>query len=358
MIKVLIVNDSISTQQVLKRIVTLNSEMDVVGIANDGHEGVDMAESCDPDVVLMDIHMPNYDGVQTTKQIMEENPRSILVVTATLNANMSQIYDCLDFGAIDVVRTPTLGKNIRGLEDDDFLQEIGAELIRKINIAASITRKDRVKVKTSSNFKSETLRIHRPEESIRGTCSKKILAIGASTGGPNAILRVLKALPKDLNAGIFIVQHIDAAFASGLAEWFNENTDALNIYSAKQGDVITKSTGFVAVEDRNLIVQGNHCAGYVDCEPNTTYCPNINATFKSVAEQYGKNAVGVLLTGMGNDGAKGLKSIREAGGKTIAQDESTSLIYGMPKVAKEMDSAEFILSIDDISKKIVFLLNN
>jgi len=354
MVKVLIVNDSISVQQVLKRILEAAGH-ELVGIASDGFKGIELAKEKNPDIILMDVSMPISDGVEATRQIMSKDPHLILIVTATLRANMTQIYDCLNYGAMDVVETPILnGETI----DEKTCLNIGADLLKKIRVIFSLKGGISRFGKVSQPQEREETRSTRPLDVIKGIVARKIVVIGASSGGPNAILNVLHGLKKDFNAGLICVQHIDAGFSKGLAEWMDANTDkSLSIYTAMEGDFVVKGVGFFSSRAENIIVDADRCIRYKKSNRNVIYTPCIDETFQSVAEVYGRNAIGILLTGMGRDGAVGLKAIRDAGGATIAQDEESSLVYGMPKAAKELEAAEQILPLDKIAGAISKWLN-
>ncbi len=357
MIKVLIVNDSIAVQQILKRIISSDSELEIVGIANDGLEAIRLAKTQSPDVILMDIRMPNCGGVEATRQIMAKNPCPILIVTATIQAHMPHIYECLNLGAMEAIKTPTMEGAGQQRDEVSVLRKIGEKLLGRIKIVASLKKQVLSAPREKAEPNVEEIFKPRPQALIHGGAAKRVVAIGASTGGPSAILHVLQNLPAHLDAALVLVQHIDASFAVGLAEWFDNNLkDRLKIYAAKPGDVLVKGAGFVACEDQDMVVGPDRSLEYQKSAMGSFFCPCVDVTFASVAQQYGKNAIGVLLTGMGDDGAKGLKAIRDAGGRTIAQDEESSLIYGMPKAAKDIGAAEFVLPLKDIAYRVAALL--
>ena len=356
MIKVLIVNDSLTAQQVLKRIVSADPDCRVVGIAKDGLEGIELVIAQDPDVVLMDIRMPNLGGVATVRRIMEKYPRPIIIVTATLTAHMPYIYDCLNLGALEVVKTPSLDAFRNAEPSAEELQYAGSDLLRKIRITFVLRHEVKAPLESGQETKKELRLKSRPDELIRGVVARKIVVIGASTGGPSAILKIIQNLPSELKASIILLQHIDPDMSIGLAEWFDANCH-FGVFAAREGDSLVTGKAFVACDPKDLVVRPNFTVGYEKCKDQDTFnTPCIDVTFKSIARYYGKNVIGVLLTGMGSDGALGLKKIRNAGGRTIAQDEQSSLIYGMPKAARDIEAAEFILPLGDITEKIVKLV--
>ena len=337
MIRVLIVNDSLVARETLKRIIRSDPGMEIAGIAGGGEEGIRLARCCGPDVILMDIRMPNVNGVDAVKEIMLRSPAPILIVTASLKAHMPHIFDCLSFGALEVVKTP--------------LAEAGNELLQRIRIVANL--KDAVQ-------KGHGLRVadvaapqmfSRAPGVVSKFSARNIIAIGASTGGPYALLKILQELPANLNAAMVLVQHMDAEFVSGLAEWLTGNSK-FKVIPARDKDPLICGVVYLAAKALDMIVTEEFLLTYQKTKPGSFHVPSIDVTFESVASVYGANAIGVLLTGMGTDGARGLQSIRSAGGFTIAQDEMTSLIYGMPKAAKEMGSADVIVPLDKIAGKI------
>ena len=343
MINVLIVNDSIIVQQLLKRTVHADPDSNIIGIAKDGLEAIELVRKENPDVVLMDISMPRCDGVQATRQIIATQPCCILLVTATIKLHMSQIFNSLGYGVLEVIKTPASAR-----------EEI--ELIKRIKIADAL--KPAIKTRAKS-IRFEPI----PPDIIVSPANKngsvesarRIVVIGASTGGPNTILQILKGMPKKLNAGMIIVQHIDADFAQGVVECFNLSSP-IEVMCARSGEQIKNNKAYMVVGNQDLVVHHGPIMAYQPFTPNAIYTPTIDVTMNSIARMYGSKAIGVILTGMGSDGAKGLMAIRKAGGRTIAQDETTSLIYGMPKAAVELQAAEFILPSHEIAGQIIKLL--
>ncbi len=354
MTRVLIVNDSVTEVSLIKRIIATDNRMEVAGVAGDGQEAVQMVEFKKPDVVLMDIHMPKMDGVEATRRIMSSFPCPILIVTFSIKASMSPVYDCLRYGAFEVIKTPVLCKDTDPLKlNDAVLNRAGSQLLRRIEIVAQLKA---VALGRSENVQNRTT-VKPPMTSLPAAVkspAKKIVVIGASTGGPSATLKVLQGLPKDIKAGVVVIQHMDGEFTKGYAEWLSAN-NPITTHEAINGEPLFSATGYLAAGSMHMIISAGKVVQYQDV-PGLIYRPSVDLMFESAAKVFGHDAVGVLLSGMGDDGAKGLKAMRQAGAGTIAQDEATSAIYGMPKVAAEIGAAEFILPVDKIAGKVLSLI--
>ena len=339
MITVLIVNDSITVQHLLKRVIALDAELSLVGITHNGRDAIDQVKTLNPDVVLMDIRMPTMDGVEAVRRIMSESPCPILIVTATFMGHMAQIYDCLGYGALDVIKTPSLS---------------GQELVAKIRSLAEF-KKTIQKKKLPRAWSPEKQALN-PSKGSPGKSAKRVVAIGASIGGPMAILSILRDLSKDLPAAVVIVQHIDFEFAPGLAEWLQAN-GLIPVLTAQEGEILLEGKAYLATAaDKNMTVAENGKIRYQEPGAEFPIIPSIDVTFASIAEHYREEAIGILLTGMGRDGAEGLKRLSQNGAVTLAQDEASSLIYGMPKAAQELGAAQEILPLERIGPRVRDLL--
>jgi len=276
--------------------------------------------------VLMDLAMPVLDGVEATRRIMRDAPCAILIVTAAPQDNVGQVFRALGAGALDVTATPVLLG--RGGED---------ALLAKIRTIAKLI--------------AATPAAPPPAPAAAPAAASpavtRLVAIGASTGGPVALARVLARWRPPPDTAAVVVQHIDPAFATQLARWLGEQT-GVPVRAIAGGDAIEGGLVQVAASDDHLRLTPGHRFAY-DAHPrDEVYRPSIDVFFHSVARYWDKNATGVLLTGMGRDGASGLLAMRQAGQATIAQDEASSAVYGMPKAAAELGAAEKILSLDNI----------
>ncbi len=335
--KIAIVNDVPMVVEILRRVLAEWPEHQLLWVAQDGAQAVELCAWQLPDLILMDIVMPGMDGVEATRRIMQQTPCPILIVTADLGACADKVYEALGHGALDAVDTPALSGS-------DWRQG-SAVLMEKI------TRIGRMERKSAPPSRAHTPVAARKAPAVV-TVPDKLVAIGASAGGPGALAVILRALPETFPAAIVIVQHIDPAFAVGMAGWL-EQQSGLKVKVAQEGDRPQRDTVLMAGTNHHLLFRNRDSLGYAPESPEDVYHPSIDVFFNSVVRQWRGQAVGVLLTGMGRDGAAGLKAIRDAGHHTIAQDRESSSVYGMPKAAAALDAATEILPIADIAKALV-----
>jgi two-component system, chemotaxis family, protein-glutamate methylesterase/glutaminase len=329
-IRVLIVDDSNIMREMFKSILSADSGIEVVAVAKDGFEGVKKAFDLKPEVIIMDFKMPVIPGFEAIEHIMEKNPIPIIMVSSV---DVKVIGSALDIGAMDFVSTT---------QDIDNLSR---ELVEKIKIAAKVKPLLRMKLKQNQGKISEGQRL-----------SNKVIAIGVSTGGPQALQVILSNLPSDLPVGVLVVQHMSAGFIAGLIEWLKASTH-FDIKIAQEGDVLTSGKIFFAPDDRNLIIDSTYTINLKkEALVNALHIPSIDVMMASVAQSFGVNAIGVLLTGMGIDGVEGMRVIKEMGGVTIAQDEKSSVAYGMNKMTIERGFAGRVVPLEKVAEEIVSLL--
>lgn len=334
-IRVLIVDDSILFREVLLRGLSSDQDIEVVASAGDPYDARDKIISAKPDVMTCDVEMPKMNGIEFIQRLMPQYPLPIIIVSSTSGT----VFDAMDAGAVDFVGKPDLS-SVGSVES--FINE----LVAKVKIAAH------AKVHTLEQ-EIHDRRIVGNEVAGKG----KIIAIGASTGGTEAIFSILKSLPEDV-PGIVIVQHIPPNFSRMFAERLN-NTTKLAVKEAKSGDYVDRGRVLIAPGDQHMIVRRIGERYKVECyegEKVNGHCPSVDVLFESVAKEAGRNAVGVILTGMGYDGAKGLMSMRRKGARTIGQDEKSSIVYGMPKVAYNIGAVEKQMSLDNIAYSIYHML--
>ncbi|MGF6240478.1 MULTISPECIES: chemotaxis response regulator protein-glutamate methylesterase [Paraburkholderia] len=326
-----IVNDLPLAVEAMRRAIALRPEHRVLWVATDGGEAVDFCIAQPPDVVLMDLIMPKFDGVEATRRIMAQAPCAILVVTSSVGANAWRVYEAMGVGALDAVDTPTLADNRLGDASQPLLAKIDqiGRLLDKATLAPA----------------------PRPSAGVaRGAAP--LVAIGASAGGPSALATVLRKLPADFGGAIVMVQHVDKAFAEGMAQWLDGQTE-LTVRVAVSGDTPKAGEALLAATNDHLYVTRSGSLDYTSEPASTPYRPSVDVFFQSVVEHWHGDAIGVLLTGMGRDGAIGLKAMRAKGYRTIAQDEASSAVYGMPKAAAALDAARRILPLGSIAAELV-----
>jgi two-component system response regulator WspF len=331
--RIAIVNDMFIAVEALRRVLTTASAHQVAWIARDGVEAVERCAADRPDLILMDLIMPRLDGVEATRQIMARTPCAIVVVTADVDGTASKVFEAMGAGALDAVNTPALSQpgNFEGAK----------ALLAKIETIGRL-------LGPVGGLKPEAPELRRPDQpDLPGL----LVAIGASAGGPAALAQVLSALPADFPAAVVIVQHVDEQFAPGLAAWLGSHT-RLRVLLAEEGDCLCAGTIFLAAREHHLVLLRPNHLGYTPHPVNCSYQPSVDVFFKSVERNWEGPVVGVLLTGMGRDGAEGLKALRDQGHPTIAQDEATSAVFGMPKAAIELDAATEILALDKIGARL------
>lgn len=329
-IKVLIVDDSLLFRETLTLEMDKDRGIEVVGTASDPYEARDKIMSVEPDVMTLDVEMPKMDGISFLKKLMPQYPLPVVVVSS----DEKKVLDALDAGAVDFVAKP----NSLRSDKSSFLNE----LIIKIKIASS------AKV---GSFKKDY--IVQPVANIDRDLSDMIIAIGASTGGTEAIYTMIKAFPRDM-PGIVIVQHMPAVFTKLYAERLN-NLCKLEIKEAKNGDLVKPGRVLIAPGEYHMRLFKGNAGYYVTCkigEKVSGHCPSVDVLFDSVARAAKNKSVGVILTGMGSDGAKGLLTMKKQGAYTLGQDEESSVVYGMPLAAWRLGGVEKQLPLEKIAKDV------
>ncbi len=317
--RIAIVNDLLIATVALRRAIT-QAGHDVAWTAGDGAVAIEACRRDTPDLILMDLVMPGIGGVEATRRIMAETPCRILLVTASVTENVAQVFEAMGYGALDAVNTPALmGDGASGVKP----------LLDKIAIIG----------KLAANFEPRR-------------APHALVAMGASAGGPAALATVLRALPADFPAGIALVQHVDPQFVPGMAQWLSGQTK-LRVVIARENDAPSGGVVHLAASEEHLQLRPDGRLGYTALPADYPYRPSVDVFFKSVAENFGGRTAGVLLTGMGRDGAVGLKLLRAHGATTIAQDRASSAVYGMPRAAALMDAATDILPLDRIAPRLI-----
>jgi len=322
-----IVNDMRAACEALRRVVDSLPDHEIAWTASDGVEAVALAKRDRPDLILMDLLMPHMDGAQATRQIMAAAPCAILVVTATVSGNISLVYDAMGYGALDAVDTPMLGPA-------GEVSGAGA-LVEKIGVIAKLV-----------GPAGESRRRTQPRA---GGAPPRLLVVGASTGGPKALADLILPLPQDWNVATVIVQHVDVAFAQGLAKWLGDRTGR-SVRVAEHGQLPQAGDVLLAGTNDHLALSKTRTLEYRADPREVFFRPSVDVFFGSVAEYWPQIGVAILLTGMGKDGAKGLATLRGRGWHTIAQDEATSVVWSMPKAAIDAGAACEVLAIDQMAR--------
>lgn len=390
--KIAIVNDLPIAVETLRRVLRTVNDYELVWVATNGMEAVQKCAAARPDLILMDLLMPIMNGAGATRWIMNTCPCAILLVTSSIQSHLSEVFSAMCDGALDVVLMPILGS-----QDP---QEGGEELLTKIARIAKLIGQPKQSVEIAlsdlSRSKYSKKKCHplpftknltknppvgtgkrttptretaptspprnrfqlpsRPANMVKGRSHlPPLVVIGASAGGPKALATILSQLPQDFGAAIAIAQHIDAQFSPGLANWLDRETP-LTVELARVGAKPEIGKVLIAGRNDHLVLNSHLTFSYSEYPQEDPYRPSVNALFNSIAQYWPGSAIAVLLTGMGNDGAVGLKSLRSAGWHTIAQDRASCAVYGMPKAAVQLGAAVEVLPLEAIAPKLLTLM--
>jgi two-component system chemotaxis response regulator CheB len=343
-IRVVVVDDSPTSRQVLVAILRADPEIEVVGQAADGFEGVEMVKRLRPDIVTMDLQMPKLDGFAATKRIMVEAPTPILITTSVDPHVLSVSLEAVRMGALAVHAKP-------GDPASPAFDEEARELVRQVKAMSYI--------KVVRHYEPSPTRAplaQTPDAAALHEMPAEVVAIAASTGGPGALHRILTTLPADYPIPILVVQHISRGFIPGFAGWLNK-ASPLWVKPAEEGEALRPATVYVAVDDHHLCLTPSRRIHLSTAEAVGGFRPSGTVLFESVATAFGSRAVAVILTGMGRDGVDGLRAIRRAGGRTVAESETTAVVYGMPAAAVGAGLADFILPLDQVCAAMAGLLS-
>lgn len=331
-IRLLVVDDSLFVRKALLRLFEADPSVEIVGMAKNGKEALDKTVALKPDVVTLDIMMPGMDGIETLRALMDIAPTPVLMLSQFTKEGTELTLKALELGAMD------------------FIDKSATGMMDFFTLAGEIT----AKVKAIAQNKPKRLSCEQQtvaEYTPRGLVD--VVAIGASTGGPPAVQAILQTLPENIDFSILIVQHMPKGFTAALARRL-DSLCAFRVKEAKDNDPIEPGVALVAPAGLHMKVGAGHSSVRLDLEPlNVQHRPSADVLFTSVAESFGNRTVGVVLTGMGSDGAKGATAIKKAGGKTIAQDEASSAIFGMPKAAIETGAVDKTLPITEIAAEIL-----
>jgi two-component system, chemotaxis family, protein-glutamate methylesterase/glutaminase len=342
MIKVLIVDDSAVARELIEHILSSDPEIEVIGSARSGVEALAALEHMRPDVVTMDVQMPGIDGFETTYRIMTHHPVPVIIVTSILDPQTdSASFRTLEAGALAILPKPP------GIGHRDH-ERTAAQLVQTVKLMSEV-KVVRRSIRPAKPRQSELVAPAPLPATI------KAVAIGASTGGPMVVRTILAALPAEFPAPLLVVQHMAGEFIGGFSEWL-DNSCAIRVKVAQQGEPLRPGTAYVAPGGVEMGVEGQRRIILARGRAGQTLCPSVAYLFHSMAEQYAEGAVGILLSGMGGDGARGLKEMKDRGALTIAQDEESCVIFGMPGEAVKLKAAQHVLPPDSIAAMLLALV--
>lgn len=345
-IKILVVDDSAFMRQLITKMLEGDAELDVVAFARDGIDALNKIGLYQPNVITLDVEMPNMDGLQCLAKIMEQHPMPVLMLSSLTKAGAEPTIKALELGAVDYITKPST-------TDATLINQLREELIQKVKAAAKIRPNNLKRVLPQSDF----FAIPKPHleiaPKIQNRTQLELVAIGSSTGGPRALYYVLPQIPADFPLGIIIAQHMPKEFTGIFAQRLNSLCQ-VEVAEAKDGDRIVPGKVLIAPSGKQtMIVRENEkLIVKTSNEPNLLYKPSVDYLFKSISQSSQGRVLSVILTGMGGDGAIGMKEMRDLGARTIAEAEESCVVFGMPRVAIEMGAAEYVESLPNILPRI------
>lgn len=340
--RIALVNDTTLALEALRRVLATEPRHSVAWSARTGEEAVRRAALDRPDLILMDLLMPGMDGVEATRRIMAATPCPILVVTASVGARASLVYEALGVGALDAIRTPSLVEPAA---------RAGGDLLRRIRQLERLTQPPLGAPPSATTSAGRAAGAALSANRTPPPVSAPLIAIGSSTGGPAALVGCLGQLPADLQAAVLVAQHIEAQFAPGLARWLNDQI-SLPVETVREGDPLRPGVVQIAATNDHLVLRADGRLAYRQEPQLEPYRPSVNALFHSLLQPWLKPGLAVLLTGMGRDGGQGLLELRRAGWHTFAQVEASCAVYGMPKAAVDLGGAVEVLPPEAIGRRL------
>lgn len=342
MIRMVVVDDSPVFIELIKFLFSEDPEIQVIGTAKDGAEAVRVVAEKKPDLVLMDINMPKMNGFEATRQIMETTPVPIIITTATLDPREVAVsFEAMQAGALACLQKPT------GIDHPDYMKTM-EELKKTVKLMAGIPVVRRWRTLSHTSMVPASVRYREPPRSAG------VVAIGASTGGPTAIETILTLLPKDLPVPVLIVQHMSKGFTGGFVDWLAK-ASGFPVTIAKNGEAPQPGHAYVAPEDFQMGIDSNHLIRLSSALQKKGLCPSVSYLFRSLNAVCSDKTIAVLLTGMGQDGADELLELKKAGAITFAQDEASSVVFGMPRVAVQQGAALYVMPPEQIAEMIAML---
>lgn len=346
-IRVLVVDDSNFMRKVITDMLNADPQIEVVGTASDGRETIEKVKTLNPDVVTLDVIMPEMDGLTALEQLMKQAPTPVVMFSKVTRDGAEATLKALEFGAVDFVTKPQEA-DLGSIKTE--LDKVRTELVDKIKIAGRIDRNKLKVLYPTTRIKERIVTM--------GEATDQVICIGSSAGGPKVLMEIMPKFPANLTWGILIAQHMPSFFIKSFTERLG-NISKIGVREAKIGDIVTPAAAFLAPESYTLKVEKIKKGGAITLsnEPSVHRVkPCIDAMMEAAAQVYGAKTIGVLLSGMGRDGVKGLRAIREAGGKTLVQDEASSIVFGMAKAAIEDGVVDKVAPAEKIVNEILKLL--
>ena len=343
MIRVMVAEDSAVTREFLNHLLSQDPALQVIGTVQNGLEAVEQAQRLRPDVILMDVHMPVMNGYEATRQIMERIPTPIVMVSSNMiHDQVDMTFEALRAGALTVLDKPYgLGHPDNGKTVSQLRETV--RLMAGVKVIRRWPRRDR--------------QTPLPPLPPRTGSTIQLVAIGASTGGPTVLIEILGSFPQNFSAPILVVQHIATGFTPGLVKWLGQNTP-LHVKLGESGEPAQPGTVYLAPHGAQMGITKDRQISLFKGPTENHFCPSVSYLFESAAKVFGPSSIGILLTGMGQDGAGGLLQLKKAGGMTIAQDEETSVIFGMPGEAIRLGAAQYVLSPREIAEMVQRLVTH
>ena len=345
-ITVLIVDDSDVVRQTLKEVLSSDAEIEVIGTAGDPFVAAERISEQEPDVITLDIEMPRMDGLTFLKKIMSQHPIPVVICSSLADNGAQTTLRALEFGAVDIITKPRLG--VKG-----FLEDSRITICDSVKAAASA----RLNIPRPRHIVEPKLTadaILAPATNAMLETTEKVVVVGASTGGTEALRALLETLPAD-TPGIVIVQHMPELFTRAFAARL-DSLCSITVKEAETNDTVLRGRALIAPGNHHMLLKRSGARYYVDIKDGPLVCrhrPSVDVLFRSAARYAGQNGVGVILTGMGDDGARGMLEMKQAGAKTIAQDEATCVVFGMPKEAIKLGAADKVLPLQSIAGAIL-----
>lgn len=349
MIKVLLVDDSAVVRQTLTEILSAESDITVMGSASDPYYAAEKIKDEVPDVIILDIEMPRMDGLTFLHKIMSQHPIPVIICSSLADAGTDSAFKALLYGAVSIITKPRMGTKV-------FLEESRVIIADAVREAASVNLKKimiGLSISTAPKLTADAV-IHLAKKRVLTETTDKVIVVGASTGGTEALSQFLQSLPVDVS-GLVIVQHMPEVFTRSFAERL-DTLCQISVKEAKNGDSVLRGQALIAPGNFHTLLKRSGARYYVEIKEGplvTRHRPSVDVLFRSAASYAGKNAVGVIMTGMGDDGARGMKELKDSGAYTIAQDEKSCVVFGMPKEAIKLGAVDIVLPLGKIADEVI-----